>query len=189
MNTLEINDAMSGNPVTCKSFRGVFPADKLPKPITDGNEHKLPAAYIVNTENSDSSGSHWLAIYQGEAGKADVFDSFGSQIETYNPLFKRFLGNLQLMQQQRQQLQQIGSTVCGQYCMFFIMKRSLGYTYEQLIHLFTDNRKANDKMVCQFVNAYFKLKTRVYDTALLTNRLKNTETSGSVLTSGPVPQN
>ena len=53
------------------------------------------------------------------------------------------------------------STVCGQYCIFFILLRSHGFKYEDVMSAFIKNRVINDKFVCKFVNKYFRLRTTI----------------------------
>ena len=138
----------------------MFAADNLPTSET------LPTAYVANCSNAADAGSHWVAFYREIPNVIEVWDSYGKPLEFYNENLLTIVPNGTSIMQQSQQLQQTGSTVCGQYCLFFILKRALRVSYKQLIHLFTDNLMVNDKMVCQYVNNYFKLNTPVYDKAM-----------------------
>jgi hypothetical protein len=151
MDTLELTSALA----SAESFTGVFAADTIQRGT------RLPESYIVNCSPSSDGGSHWVAFYQESESQLEVFDSFGNPLDYYNKQLLKDLPESVVLLQQAQRLQQHSSTVCGQYCLFFILKRSLGISYKELIHLFTDNCAANDKMVCQFVNCYFKLQTPV----------------------------
>jgi hypothetical protein len=54
-----------------KNFNGVYPKDKLNKPLKDG-------FYIINLQDSDKgSGTHWTAIYKINDGFSFYYDSFG----------------------------------------------------------------------------------------------------------------
>lgn len=44
--------------------------------------------YIVNTENSNQDGEHWLCFIDGEEGLL-AYDSYGADIKKYNKLFKK----------------------------------------------------------------------------------------------------
>ena len=164
MDNKELTTALQSCSITRSIFRGVFAADELPN-LQENTS--LPAAYIANCSDATFSGSHWVAFYKDQSDKIDVFDSYGQPLEKYNPTLLESVGKLTIIQQS-QQLQQPESTVCGQYCLFFILKRALGLQYKQLIHLFTDNIATNDKMVCQFINSYFVLKTPVFDESMTT---------------------
>ena len=161
MNTWQIDRAMRSCPVTAPIFRGVFAADQLPSP-----SQELPAAYIANCSDSTSGGTHWVAFYQDRPGYMKTFDSYGRPLSSYNPHLQSLTEGLKIIQQ-CQILQQPASTTCGQYALMFVLKRADKLSYRDFIHLFTDNTRSNDKMVCQFVNSCFDLETRVYNTALI----------------------
>ena len=162
MDTQQIDHALRSNPVTARVFRGVYAADQLPNRDT----FELPSAYVANCSDSTSGGTHWIAFYQEVPGIMEVFDSYGQPVSGYNPNLVNFTSGLKIIQQ-IQQIQQETSAVCGQYALFFIFQRACGLTYSQLIHLFSDNYRANDKICCQFINQLFHLTTRVYDAKLL----------------------
>lgn len=176
MNTLDITRALADNKVTKTVFRGVFPADTLPRLNVTDRVDLLPAAYVANCSNAVDNGSHWIAFYREKPDVIEIFDSYGKPVDTYNKNLLSIIPEGTAIVQQSQQLQQTESTVCGQYCLFFILKRAFGISYKQLIHLFTDNLLTNDKMVCQFVNNYFTLNTPVYDKTMMMS-----------LMTGPVP--
>jgi hypothetical protein len=163
MDSGTLSKLLATNKVTAASFIGVFPSDKVAL-LERGK--RLPESYIANCSPSGHGGTHWVAFYQEEQKMLEVFDSYGKPLGLYNKDLLASTDGLTIIQQS-QQLQQIGSTVCGQYCMFFILKRAMGMSYKHLIHLFTDDIETNDKMVCQFVNSYFDIKTPVYDNKFL----------------------
>lgn len=164
MDTVQITRALQANKITNKVFRGVYSADHLPD--KDGAWNTLPTAYIANCSDASTSGSHWVAFYRENPHVTEVWDSYGKPLEFYNTKLLSILPSSTIVQQS-QQLQQTGSTVCGQYCLFFILKRALGVSYKQMIHLFTDNLAVNDKMVCQYVNNCFALNTPVQDKTMV----------------------
>jgi hypothetical protein len=63
------------------------------------------------------------------------------------------------------------STTCGQYCMFYVLLRSHGYRYEDIMSALTKNPAVNDKFVCKFINKYFTLKTTVRNDEFLIRSL------------------
>ena len=166
MNTRDIYIALQKNPVTSRSFRGVFAADQLPAP-----DKHFPTSYVANCSNADQVGSHWIAFFQEEASVIEVFDSYGKPLEYYNSHLVDFTRGLKLIRQV-QILQQPMSTVCGHYCLYFLFNRYNGESYDRLIHSFTDNALINDKIVCQYVNRCFEMETKVFDMDMLDQTAK-----------------
>ena len=158
MNTAEISHALRHNPVTAAIFRGVHSADQLTLPL-----QPLPGACVVNTEPSDKPGEHWIALYQETPDVMETWDSFGMKPSFYSPFFSK-MGRLVL---QTDQIQHSDSSACGQYCLFFILRRASGESYSNIIHLFTQSKASNDAMVTQYVNHHFDLDTKVIDSEFL----------------------
>lgn len=161
MNAAKIREALDGNPITRKIFRGVFSADTVPSAFDS-----YPSGCVVNTDEASGPGAHWIALYQCQPGVVETFDSFGKDFSTYSPHLANVLKANRIISQPCQ-LQSNCSTVCGQYCCFFLLRRACSETYADIVHLFTDFRKANDIMVCQYVNHYFTIKTPIQDREFL----------------------
>ena len=157
MNATEIKHALEGNAITREIFRGVFSSDTVPDTFDT-----FPYEYVVNTDRTSKPGAHWIAVYQTQPGEVETFVSFGRDFTSYSSHFDG-------MQQQNRiishscQLKSNFSTVCGQYCLFFLLRRASAESYSHIIHLFTDYKKSNDIMVCQYVNHFFDLKTPLQD--------------------------
>ena len=64
MNTQQISTILSSDVMTKKLVHGVFPVDQLPS-VCNG-------MYVINTDEQDKPGDHWLAVYNKE-----YFDSYG----------------------------------------------------------------------------------------------------------------
>ena len=60
-------------------------------------------------------------------------------------------------------LQPDDSTVCGQYCMFFILVRAYGFSYQDVLSALISDSRVNDKFICKFINTFFSLRTVVKD--------------------------
>jgi hypothetical protein len=157
MNTAQIKSALQTHPITRPIFRGVFASDGLPTALAS-----LPGAFVINTDPSNMPGMHWVAVFSDKEDEIEIFDSFGKDFSFYGlkPLSRRVI-------KQTEQLQSSDSTVCGQYCLFFLLRRASGETYKQIIQLFTENKVSNDKMVCQYINHFFELSTKVHDDKFL----------------------
>jgi len=94
---------------------GVFSKDKLPY-------HRKDGAYVVNMQDdldingSLNQGSHWVCFYIWKK-QACYFDSFGiiapRQIQEFLKPYRPYPYNIQ-------QIQDIKTTSCGWYCIFFL---------------------------------------------------------------------
>ena len=72
---------------------------------------------------------------------------------------------------QRETLQSNDSTVCGQYCMFFVLLRAYGFSYQDILSALTTYSSANGKFVCRFINKFFKLSTTIKEKKCLLSKL------------------
>ena len=96
------------------SFRGVFPADKLP-PVA--KERQFSDAYIVNKDPAGEPGEHSLAIWT-RSGVCEVFDGYGLPLSTYkNPKLQAWLAQWKEMVSSDLTLQAIDSQTCGHYAL------------------------------------------------------------------------
>ena len=160
MNTSQIYHALETNNITAETFQGVYSSDTVPKFVNS------PSGCVVNTDPQGKPGTHWVALYQEQQGVIETFDSFVKDLLSYSHYFKEFANSSRIISQSHQ-LQSEITTVCGQYCLFFLLRRCSNETYSQIIHLYTDNKASNDIMVCQYVDHYFDLNTEVQDKRFL----------------------
>lgn len=73
-----------------------------------------------------------------------MFHSFGKDFAFHN---FSFLGDRTTLAAQGLQLQSNLSTVCGQYCKFFILRPASGESCQQIVFLFTESKPSNDTTV------------------------------------------
>jgi len=159
MNSKEILDALQSHHVTQEIFVGVYAADQIAE--TFG---KIPSACIVNTDPSSKPGQHWVAIFQDQTDTVEFFDSYGKQPDFF--LFTNFPRCSRIIKQ-NSVLQSNITSVCGQYCMFFLFKRCTGVLFPSIIKSFSFNKMENDFHVQSFINHIFHLKTKTVDIDLL----------------------
>ena len=112
------------------------------------HNHKL-ALFIYNLEPSYMNGSHWISTYAKD-NVINYFDSFGL------PPFEEMLNhakreNVTLLHQ-NQQIQNLYSSVCGYYCLYFLYEMHNGTDYFDLLKPFRKDTKYND----DFIENYFK---------------------------------
>ena len=108
------------------------------------------ALFIYNLEPSYMSGSHWVATYVKD-NVINYFDSFGLPPfqEMVNHARKK---NLTLLHQNNQ-IQNLLTTTCGYFCLYFLNEMNKGKTYFDLLEVFDIyNTVKNEK----FLEQYFK---------------------------------
>ena len=140
MNTLQLLRANRAFPVPAV---GVYPADRIPL------RWPRPYALIINTDNHDRPGVHWVAVYLNKNGHAIFFDSYGMP-PSVSHHHQRIRKNSTRFGWNTKRLQSFNSTVCGQYCVMFLYFMSHGYTLDHFYNLFSNNYKLNDNFVRQF---------------------------------------
>ena len=113
------------------------------------HNHKQ-ALFIYNLEPSYMSGSHWVGTYV-KNGIINYFDSFGM------PPFQEIVNhakrkNMTLLHQS-DQIQNLMTTTCGFFCLYFLNEMSKGRSYYDLLKVFNShNTMENEK----FIKNYFK---------------------------------
>jgi hypothetical protein len=144
MNTIQLLEAIRRDRVSAKRFGGVKAADRLPK--CDPKSHKF---YILNNQNSELPGEHWVVMHLGMI--PEFFDSSGQAPQSYKKRFQYFLINHGPNYRYNQQrLQNLGSDVCGKYCLFFIYHRSRHISMKVILKLFSSDFESNDRLVSEF---------------------------------------
>lgn len=149
MNTVELMKAMNTNKSTKKTFKGVFPADKLPRKV------KRPAMIISNTDDSTKPGTHWVGFYFPIKGNIEYFDSIGELPLSLHHL-KFLQKNGQNFIHNNKRLQGYFSSVCGNYCVMYLLHRAKKKSYKSFIKQFSNNLVNNDEKVIKMYKSNFK---------------------------------
>lgn len=146
MDTLQLLHLFSGN----TAFLGVYPCDLLPQ----RHISKRPFGLIVNTHPHTLPGEHWLALYFPSPGYGEFFDSYGRPPDS--PDFPASI--VMFLEQQaekytfhQRQLQHPSAVTCGQHCAFFLLNRTKGVDYENILKMYSNADIKNDQMVKLFV--------------------------------------
>ena len=113
------------------------------------HNHKQ-ALFIYNLEPSYMNGSHWVATYVKD-NIINYFDSFGM------PPFEELVNhakrkNLTLLHQNNQ-IQNIKTTTCGYFCLYFLNEMNKGNSYYDLLKVFDINNTMKNE---RFIKYYFK---------------------------------
>lgn len=105
---------------------------------------------VVNNQPQYLKGEHWLAIFfpNKQTDPVEVFDSLGHPPDSYGKELVNFLKrerssysfNLNPVQSQ-------DSVLCGLFCVYFISKRCLGKTFNEIMQDFNPNDPQNNEAV------------------------------------------
>lgn len=145
MDSKTVEKTLLLDPVTRKVFTGVFASDLLPKHLS-----YLPAALVCNTDPSDEPGEHWVAIYVDGNGHGEYFDSYGLP-PLQNSIIK-FLNECAVnWTYNSKRLQGLFSSVCGYYCIYYLLYRCRGYSLNSIVNDFDVDYLYNDLSVKMFV--------------------------------------
>ncbi|GFQ65748.1 uncharacterized protein TNCT_697941 [Trichonephila clavata] len=154
MSSIEVSSYLCFCSVTRPVFKGVYAADCIP----DLRKYDR-AAIVVNTDVSTGPGVHWLAFFY-ENGKLEFFDSFGRSPHDLSPHIIEYLKKYPNVDILSTPLQTPCSSVCGPYCIFYILKRSLGYSKMNIQnHLLTIGNNLDRD---HYVDEYLRNNVMIY---------------------------
>ena len=97
----DVEDALSGLPVT------VCCAEDLPRYVSDRRRR-----FVVNTDNCDQKGSHWVAFHFPASGPSEFVDS----LERLSEKYQRYFRNVLIVHLD-------DSDTCGLYCIYYVKLR------------------------------------------------------------------
>jgi prenyltransferase beta subunit len=116
-----------------KHFRGVYMMDEIAKLTPSENE-----CYIVNLQNSNEQGSHWLSIYR-KNNSIYYFDSYGAPVpnEIRNHYKNKKINNFQSEDNiyPYKPLQTYSQVICGHLCVLFLLLCDKGNSFKRIMSL------------------------------------------------------
>ncbi len=130
-----IYEVLKTDKFSSKTFLGVFARNEIPKNIN------YPACFIMNTENRNKPGQHWLAIHYNEKGQCYFFDSFGNQPKHHN--LQKYIEKTSKSWTYNKRRVQGFSEYCGFYCLLFKTRKQP----EQFFKKFTLDYIKYDKII------------------------------------------
>jgi hypothetical protein len=149
MNTHQLQEILATNSYASIYFKGIYAADQLPIHI------KYPCSIVCNTDPSSKPGMHWIAIYIDKYGYGEYFDSYGLQpwVSQHIEFLNR---NCIKWKYNGVCLQNLYSSLCGNYCAVFIYLKSRGFTmYDITTKLGSTNLTAGDSTLLKLYNDIF----------------------------------
>lgn len=130
-----------------KSFKGVFMKDTLPKTMS-----KRKSSGIINLDIDKNEGTHWVCYYNDPKNQyVEYFDSFGLAPPNEIISFLRKAGK-QGIQLNTSQLQNLKSSLCGQFCVYYIKEREKGNApYDVLYQLAQKPVYENESFIKKYI--------------------------------------
>ena len=107
-----------------------------------------PVAVVQNNQGIGRPGLHWVAWFIAkDDDKGEMFDSYGLPLWKY-PEIKKPVHTI--VKENCYVLQSLLSSVCGQFCIYYLFNRASGVSYENILGKFK-SKKYNDNLVKNFV--------------------------------------
>ena len=104
--------------------------------------------------------------------KIDFFDSYGNAPSALAREFEKFLKrSVDSYSFNDKRLQGDFSTVCGQFCLFYLYHRSRGYDPREIVRMFSKDPDVNDVLVNEFINEKYDSQLEVTDLEYMVNQI------------------
>ena len=132
----------------CK-FLNIPINDVLSRDIKVPHNHDQ-ALFIYNLEPSYMDGSHWVATYVKD-NVINYFDSFG--MPPFQEIVNHAKGKILTLLHQNNQIQNIKTTTCGYFCLYFLNEMNKGRLYYDLLEVFDIHDTMNNE---RFIEQYVK---------------------------------
>ena len=101
-------------------------------------------------------GTHWIAIYFNEQMKGEFFDSYGKYPVHCNKQFLDFMNRNAVEWEHKIHLQSAFTTVCGQYCIYFLYHRCRKSSISSTVNSFVNDKLRKDQLVYDFVKRKYR---------------------------------
>lgn len=158
MESQQLLQILRADPYTSGIQHGVLPWNDFPRRIPHG-----PVAYILNTDPCDRPGQHWVALYTDGNHFGDYFDSYG------RPPFRQEIAawldrRTDQWEWNHQPLQSKDTTVCGQYCLYYLLQRARGHSMNFIVQTFKPSYTTydNDLLVYDWADRMFGIRPPFY---------------------------
>jgi hypothetical protein len=147
MNSQQIDKILSQ--ILKNKFKGVKASNS---PFNFSNNY--PYGFVVNTDPLGKPGQHWQGIWCKDQEHVEFFDSYGIEPKGH---IKKFLEKFLHLKKNKTKLQDHLEISCGPYVIYFLIKRFLGISFENIINSLA-SKKFNDSYVKLFVYNLTELK-------------------------------
>lgn len=151
MTTNQLWFAVDQDPIIKNQFGGVYPSDHIIRHVPV----MRPQIIFANTAPQTHPGKHWVAMYfpLSPNDPVEYFDSTGKNPVLLGGPIKEFFriqpsGYIYCTKQ----LQKPGTSVCGEYCLYYAIQRCRGTSMNSIVASIV-----SDERVHFFVHNYFQL--------------------------------
>ena len=155
MDTFQINYLCKSDMFIKKYFLGCMACDQLPKRFPDNS------LAIVNLDPIAKTGIHWIVCSSLNSKFSLYIDSFGRDIS--NSYILSSLANRgKPIWYNNEPLQHKLTSVCSQYCIFFLYLLSRKFSLTEILKKFfsnIDNPLKNDAFVRDFISVVFSMES------------------------------
>ena len=132
---------MLNDPYISSFYGRVVALDQIPSLI------EKPTIFIVNTDPAALPGTHWLSVFFN-FGFNKHFDSSGHLLSL--ALQQELISQGPLYMYNTMRVQSFTSDTCGQFCLFFCYFRCRGYSFTEIMNMFTSSLELNESIVSLF---------------------------------------
>lgn len=108
---------------------------------------KYPAVVIQNVDLITQPGSHWISYFFVSAKEVEYFDSYGKHLYIYDFVEKP---DARITFQNTRVLQGWFSSLCGEFCLYFLYHRAIGLSFDHVLSSFKAWTHQNERMVHRF---------------------------------------
>ena len=140
LNTNELASFMLKDPIIRRFYGGVHAIDQL-KYINSNNK-----VYIINLDKIKDPGSHWICIFTFDT--PEYFDPAGFPPNSDLFEYLVFKGPKYLTNTSR--VQSHISSSCGVFCLFYCYYRCRGFSFSDIMSIFSDDLLVNECIVTNF---------------------------------------
>ena len=120
----QIHNFLRNHPQSKPVFLACVPADAIP------TSDIFPYALVVNTGNTGSKGIHWVAFVVTSPDHVEYFDPLGKVPEDH---IKDYYEQFTFRKRMDYPLQSLFTNACGQFCLYFILRRCGGLSFESIV--------------------------------------------------------
>ena len=140
---------MKADPIAASRFIGVYPSNLLPYELLP-----RPSSLIINLDPHYREGSHWVCVFIPKHGLAYYFDSFGAPPSTNNIITFLERNSKHGYTYNKFIFQDIRSSVCGYWCILFLLLLHRGIRIPDIYSLFVPKRGIfNDILLLKYISA------------------------------------
>lgn len=107
-----------------------------------------PQFIVFNTDESGTEGSHWVAMFVPFSGPIEFFDPLGRRPESYQSYFRDWLiSSAKSYMRNEWRYQDYGTPTCGEFCVYFGVKRLKGETMREILKTFDARNLFNNEII------------------------------------------